>query len=80
MACKSCKKAKNIVKGFTTLAVDKVLRVNKYEFTDSRVRVCQKCDDKYMIFRRLMCKHCKCYIPAKARVPDEKCPLGKWSK
>lgn len=76
MAC--CGKAKNIAKGFATLAVDTVLRVNKYEFTDTRIRICQKCDDKYLIFRRLMCRHCNCYIPAKARVPDEKCPLGKW--
>jgi len=80
MACKSCKKAKQIVKGFTTLAVDTVNGVDKYEFTDERVRACQTCDDNEWIFRRLMCKHCKCYIPAKARVPDEKCPLGKWSK
>lgn len=78
MAC--CGKAKNIVKGFTTLAVDKITRVNKYAFTDSRVRECQTCDDSYKIFRRLMCKHCLCYIPAKARSPEEKCPLNKWKK
>jgi len=28
--------------------------------------------------RRLYCRICKCYIPAKARVEDEKCPEGNW--
>lgn len=26
----------------------------------------------------LWCSRCKCCIEAKIRVPDEKCPLGKW--
>ena len=30
--------------------------------------------------RKLFCKLCKCFIPAKARVKEEKCPLGKWEK
>jgi hypothetical protein len=76
MAC--CGKAKNIVHGFSTLVVDKIKRADKYEFTDSRVRECQVCKDNNWIGKRLMCKHCGCFIPAKARVPDEKCPLGKW--
>ncbi len=76
MGC--CGKAKNIVHGFKTLAVDKVTRANKYVFTDSRVRICQKCDERKWIGRSLWCKLCKCFIPAKARVPDEKCPLKKW--
>ncbi|HIJ67727.1 MAG TPA: hypothetical protein HPP51_05525 [Planctomycetes bacterium] len=28
--------------------------------------------------RNLFCRICKCFIPAKARVQSEKCPLGKW--
>ena len=28
--------------------------------------------------RNLFCKICKCFIPAKAYVEDEKCPLDKW--
>ena len=78
MACKSCKKAKNIVQGFATLAVDKITGVDKYEFTDVRVRICQNCDSNYWIGNSLWCSKCKCYIPAKARVPDEKCHLRKW--
>ena len=78
MAC--CGKAKNIVHGFAVLAGDKITGVNKYEWTDSRVRVCQKCEDNNWIGRRLICKFCGCFIPAKARVPDEKCPHPKGDK
>jgi hypothetical protein len=30
--------------------------------------------------RSLYCRICKCWIPAKVKVQDEKCPLGKWDK
>lgn len=30
--------------------------------------------------KNLFCRLCKCYIPAKASVEDEKCPLDKWDK
>ena len=76
MGC--CGKAKNIVRGFATLGRDVVIGKNKYEFTDSRVRVCQKCMQNEWRGRKLFCKECNCFIPAKARVPDEKCPLNKW--
>jgi len=66
-------KAKNIAKGFTALAIGK-----KYEFTDGRIRTCRKCDDNYWIKKTLWCGKCKCFIPAKARVESEKCPLDKW--
>ena len=68
-------KAKNIVKGFTALAIGK-----KYEFTDGRIAVCRKCDDNYWIGKSIWCSICKCNIPAKARVKDEKCPKDKWDK
>ncbi len=67
------RKVKNIAIGYTALA-----RGVKYEFTDDRIRACQKCEKNYWIKRTLWCSICKCYIPAKARVEDEKCPLDKW--
>ena len=76
MSC--CGKAGNIIQGFTRLATDKVGLTEKYEFTDGRIRACQQCEKNYWIGRKLFCSICKCYIPAKARVTDEKCPLGKW--
>jgi hypothetical protein len=66
-------KAKNIVKGFTALATGK-----KYEFTDGRIAMCRSCESNYWISKKIFCSICKCYIPAKARVKDEKCPLDKW--
>ena len=30
--------------------------------------------------RKLFCSICKCFIPAKARVADEKCPKDKWNE
>ncbi len=66
---------KNIVKGYTRLATDTLHITEKYEFTDRRVRACQKCEKNYWIGRRLFCSICKCFVPAKARVIDEKCPL-----
>jgi len=75
MGCcgKGVKKVKNIAKGYTAL-----VRGIKYEFTDGRVRICQKCDKNYWVGKTLWCSICKCYIPAKARVAEEKCPLDKW--
>ena len=69
------KKAVNIAKGYVALA-----RKKKFEFTDDRVRTCQDCDYRKWLGKTLWCKICKCYVPAKARVEDEKCPKDFWSK
>lgn len=66
-------KAGNIAKGFTALATGK-----KFEFTDKRIRTCRECDDNYWIKKTLWCSICHCFVPAKARVPSEHCPKGKW--
>ncbi len=49
MGC--CGKAGQIVEGYTRLATDTVGLTDKYEFTDSRVRACQKCPKRYWITR-----------------------------
>ena len=76
MGCcgKGIKKVKNIAKGYVALA-----RNVKYEFTDDGVRKCQECEHNYWIGKTLWCSICKCYIPAKARVEEEKCPKDYWS-
>ena len=66
-------KGKNIIKGFTALATGK-----KYEFTDSRIKICRNCKDNYWIGKTLWCSICKCNIPAKSRVESEGCPKNKW--
>ncbi len=77
MSCcgKTIKKVKNIAIGYSNLVAD-----IKFEFTDDRIRACQQCDKNYWIGKSLWCSICKCFIPAKARVEDEKCPLGKWKE
>jgi len=67
------KKAGNIVKGNIN-----VVRGKKYEFTDDRIRICQGCEKNYWVGRTLWCSICKCFIPAKATIKEEKCPLDKW--
>lgn len=73
MGCCGKNKIANIARGYSALAIGK-----KYEFTDSRIRICHKCEHKYWVAKTLWCKICKCFIPAKARVKEESCPLGKW--
>lgn len=104
-------KAVNIAKGYIADSLG-----IRYEFTDGRVRICQKCEYNTWLTRHeynawlfgngisvikefidltvlgdlpdgkqgpgkvLCCKKCKCKIPKKARVEEEKCPLDKWSK
>ncbi len=51
-----------VVTSFTQL--EKLPMLPKYEQSSRR--------------RRLYCRLCKCFIPGKARVTEEKCPLGKW--
>tara|TARA_Y100000310_G_scaffold262600_1_gene272309 strand:- start:68 stop:340 length:273 start_codon:yes stop_codon:yes gene_type:complete len=70
---KAIKNAPNIVKGFTALAIGL-----KYEFTDDRIRACQQCDQNCWLARSLWCKKCDCFVPAKARVKEETCPLDRW--
>jgi len=77
---KTIKTAKYIAKGFTRLATDTVHITEKYEFTDSRIRICQKCNKNKWIGRSLWCSICKCFIPAKARVKEQHCPKGFWPK
>jgi len=69
------KKARQITTGYSNL-----IRGVKYEFTDDRVRACQKCEKNYWIGKRLFCSICKCFIPAKARVEENTCPLDKWDR
>lgn len=69
------KKARQIAIGYINLAKGK-----KYEFTDDRVRICQKCEFNYWIGRTLWCSICGCFIPPKARVKDAICDKGFWNK
>ncbi len=78
MGC--CGKAKTLLTKSKHIAIgySNLVRGIKFEGTDGRIRKCQKCIYNYWIARTLWCSICKCLIPAKARVEDEKCPKGFW--
>ena len=44
---------------------------------NKRIETCKSCEhiNKYDI-----CRICKCYLPIKARIDTENCPLNKWPK
>jgi len=55
---------------------DAVLFVSD-EVYKERVEICKTCD-KFAEFEN-MCTECGCYIPAKAKIILDSCPLAKWS-
>ena len=56
-----------------------VLPKEKYVYRNSRLRVCRQCDEHIYILKKLFCKKCKCWLPAKTFVKEEQCPKGYWN-
>ena len=54
---------------------EKALVVDDEEYKE-RITICRECDK----FREVQneCAECGCYLPAKARVVLDSCPLRKW--
>ena len=75
MRCKRCiKKAKNVAEGYYNYLFGPVdVRA------EERRRICLECQEHQKVIGAIFCKICKCFIPAKAYVEKEKCPLNKWS-
>jgi len=44
---------------------------------EERMEICKGCDKFDALQKR--CSECGCYIPAKARVSVDGCPLNKWT-
>jgi len=82
MGCcgKTLTEVAHIAEGFTRLATDTLRVTRKAPATDDRIRMCQRCKAGYWKGRTLWCKMCGCYVPAKARVQSEQCPLGIWKE
>jgi hypothetical protein len=40
----------------------------------TRADICASCDDN----KNNICGKCGCYIPAKCRAREDKCPVNKW--
>jgi hypothetical protein len=73
MSCKTCGSLKPIAIGLYNLMVDKEKQLS-YE----RLQYCLRCEQLKKTPLGNKCKLCGCYVLAKTRVPNEKCPLNKW--
>lgn len=71
MGC--CGKAKRIVKGHfkNAFGIDRKL-------STKRMIICHDCDRRMWKQGVSWCKECYCFLPAKTKVKEEICPLGKW--
>ncbi len=47
------------------------------EYTD-RLAICKSCPYMKKKLTGSYCELCGCIIKIKAKMPDEKCPVGKW--
>lgn len=60
----------NIIVGFKNLLTGKETPKEK-----ERLKICAKCPHLQSNKR---CGKCGCYVPAKVKAPDAKCPIRKW--
>ncbi len=52
----------------------KALALPETEESQKRLSVCQGCPE----WTGKSCKICGCFVKLKVKIPEEKCPLGKW--
>lgn len=52
----------------------KALALPETEESQKRLSVCQGCSE----WTGKSCKICGCFVKLKVKIPEEKCPLGKW--
>lgn len=68
------KKIKHIIKGWYYS-----LRGFNYELAEQRMEQCKKCSEILYLTKNVTeCNICGCFLDAKTRVEEEKCPLKKW--
>lgn len=72
MGC--CKKVKHIATGWASLVSERSIGRQ----AKKRLAICRNCKSNRWRGLRMWCRECRCYIPAKVRVAEEKCVLGKW--
>ena len=66
----------NVIKHYAEGAVKAVKAMTLPETEESKARlvVCVNCDK----WTGTSCKVCGCYVNLKVKIPEEKCPEGKW--
>ena len=42
----------------------------------AKLTICKQCEKFNNTIK--VCKICKCFMPAKTRLPGQHCPIGKW--
>jgi hypothetical protein len=48
------------------------------DYIYERLEICKNCP---RLFKpTYTCRECGCFMQIKARIPSQKCPLGKWDK
>ena len=52
----------------------KAMALPETEQSKARLEVCRGCDQ----WTGTSCKQCGCFTKLKVKMPEEKCPLGKW--
>ena len=80
-------KISNILQGWGKHLTNQPLTHQEKE----RVKICEACPlkrysssiahfdgDNIVEIKGMLCNECGCYLPAKIRVKEEKCPLQKW--
>lgn len=69
-------KKQNIIQHYAEGAVKAVKAMTLPETEESKARlvVCVNCDK----WTGTSCKVCGCYVNLKVKIPEEKCPEGKW--
>lgn len=68
------KKIKHIIKGWYYS-----LRGFNYELMEQRMEQCKNCSEILYLTKNVTeCNICGCFLDAKTRVEEEKCPLKKW--
>lgn len=68
------KKIVHIIKGWYYK-----LRGINLELLNYRMQICDECDEMLRLTKNTkVCNHCGCFLDAKNRVIEEKCPLNKW--
>ena len=50
--------------------------VTNKESRDARYNTCKTCEDFIQTVK--LCKHCKCFMPAKSWFSYAECPTGRW--
>jgi len=74
-------KIKSGVKSLFTIAKNAATGVDQTvspEIAQNRLNICLGCDRLNQTLQN--CKECGCFVRAKTKFKQEKCPLGKWSE